>query len=70
MVALTVNTLQTPKYLKTSNFVKFVSVKSQSPANYLFVTVHEKTMHNALKEIFELRPPLPTTTFELLLQQI
>ena len=29
----------------------------------LYVTIHEKTMHNAL----ELRPPLPTTTFELLL---
>ena len=36
----------------------------------IIVTVHEKTMHNALKKIFELRPPLPTTTFELLLEQI
>ena len=34
------------------------------------MTLHEKTMHNALKNIFELRPPLPTTTFELLFQQI
>ena len=34
------------------------------------VTVHKETMHNALEKIFELRPPLPITTFELLLQQI
>ena len=27
-------------------------------------------MHNALENIFELRQPLPTTTIELLLQQI
>ena len=34
------------------------------------VTLHEKTMHNALTTDFELRPPLPTTTFELLILQI
>ncbi len=35
-----------------------------------YVTLHEKTKHNARKNFFELRPPLPTTTFELLLLQI
>ena len=29
------NTLQISKYLKIGNFVKFLSVKSESPANYL-----------------------------------
>ena len=33
---------------------------------YIHVTIHKKIMHNALKNIFELRTPLPTTTFELL----
>ena len=34
---------------------------------HVYVTVHEKIMHNACAEIFfELRPPLPTTMFELL----
>ena len=34
-----------------------------------YVTLHEKTKHNASKIIFLLRRPLPTTTFELLLLQ-
>ena len=34
---------------------------------FLFVTVHDKTNHIAAKTIFELRRPLPNTTFELLL---
>ena len=34
------------------------------------VTFHDKTKHNALTTDFELRSPLPTTTFELLLLQI
>ena len=36
----------------------------------LIVTFHDKTMHNALTTDYELRPPLPTITFELLLLQI
>ena len=36
----------------------------------LFVTVHGKTNHIAPKIVFELRLPLPTTTFELLILQI
>ena len=35
----------------------------------LHVTLHEKTMHIALTTDFELRPPLPTTTFKLLILQ-
>ena len=31
--------------------------------HFSFVTLHEETKHNAWKKIFELRPPLPTTTF-------
>ena len=34
------------------------------------VTLHDKTKHDALTTDFELRPPLPTITFELLLLQI
>ncbi len=37
---------------------------------HIYVTFHDKTKHNALTTDFELRPPLPTTTFELLLLQI
>ena len=36
----------------------------------LYVTLHEKTKHNTLITDFELRLPLPTTTFELLILQI
>ena len=36
----------------------------------IYVTVHDKTNHIALTIIFEIRRPLPTTTFELVLQQI
>ena len=35
-----------------------------------YATFHDKPMHNAPKIIFEIRPPLPTTIFELLLLQI
>ena len=35
-----------------------------------YVTFHDKTNHIALTIDFQLRPPLPTTTFELLLLQI
>ena len=35
-----------------------------------YVTLHDKTKHNALTTDFELRPTLPTTTFELLLLRI
>ena len=36
----------------------------------LYVTLHGKTNHIAHKIVFELRLPLPTTTFELLILQI
>ena len=35
-----------------------------------YVTIHGKTNHIAPKIVFELRSPLPTTTFELLILQI
>ena len=35
-----------------------------------YVTFHDKTMHIVPTTDFELRPPLPTTTFEWLLLQI
>ena len=35
-----------------------------------YVTVHDKTMHIAPTTDFELRPPLPTTTFELSLSRV
>ena len=47
--------------------IMFVTMLVGLPNNSKYVTVHEKTMHNALEKVFELRPPLPTTTFELLL---
>ena len=43
----------------------WLSVAIESIQQMSLVTVHKKTMHNALKTIFELRPPLPTTTFVL-----
>ena len=50
-----------------------LSISLSAQKNYqiwTFVTFHDKTMHNALTTDLELRPPLPTTTFELLLLQI
>ena len=53
-----------------------IGVNSTSKTNQptlntsLYVTLHEKTKHIALKMIFELRRPLPTATFELVFQQI
>ena len=35
-----------------------------------YETLHDKTKHNAVATNFELRPPVPTMTFELLLLQI
>ena len=37
-----------------------------SVARLIIVTFHDKTMHIVLTTDFELRSPLPTTTFELL----
>ena len=34
------------------------------------VTLHDETQHNVLTTNFELRSPLPTTTFELLLLHV
>ena len=50
----------------SNNSVTIVFLKLQSR----FVTLHEKTKHIALTINFELRLPLPTTTFELLILQI
>lgn len=36
----------------------------------LFTIIHEKTNHTAHKMIFELRPPLATMAFGLLLEKI
>ena len=36
---------------------------------YIYVTVHDKTNHIAVKMIFELRRPLPKSTFELRLEK-
>ena len=42
-----------------------VSYSFELQYNYLsYVTLHDKTSHIAHKTIFELRPPLPITTFE------
>ena len=55
----------------TNNWkVKIVTILDGTRKCNTYVTVHEKTKHNALKIIFELRRPLPTTTFKLLLLQI
>ena len=49
---------------------KKLSVELVAVLNPKNVTFHDKTKHNALTTDFELRPQLPTTTFELLLLQI
>ena len=42
----------------------------ESVDHVLYVTVHDKTNHIAAKMIFELRRPLPKSTFELRLEKI
>ena len=39
------NTLQTPKYLKKGKFVKFLSVKSESPAK--LIIYHQDQDHSS-----------------------
>ena len=50
--------------------VKCIYIGKRLVVARVYVTLHEKTMHNALTIDFELRLPFPTTTFELLILQI
>ena len=44
-----------------------VIASMRNPRMFIYVTIHDKTNQIVHKIVFELRPPLPTTTFELLI---
>ena len=67
IIALVVTSSELVEYLDAVCInLKPVDFKS----TIVYVTLHEKTKHIALKMIFELRRPLPTAAFELVFQQI
>ena len=53
-----------------SDFYLSIRMYVYSPLSRVYVTVHDKTNHIAAKMIFELRRPLPKSTFELRLEKI